>query len=73
MLLKKTWAIVEFYHGEAMIEASLNNETKTYYLTHSTNDKNVTFTNEPIKDALDRCKCVKAALDYINNELFKIN
>lgn len=67
---KKTWLTVIFKHGKAKIEASFNYDTKTYYLSHGSNDKNVTFTNEDkdINISIDRAKCVMAALKFIREE-----
>jgi hypothetical protein len=74
MKVIKTWATVEFFEGEAYIEASLNYKTKAFYLNHGNNDRNVTFRSDAddnkIKTCIDRAKCVTAALKYINQELF---
>jgi hypothetical protein len=72
MTTEKTWLIINFYHGNAMIEASLNYKTKDYYLTHGSNDRNVTFGNngDDIQSSIDRAKCVTAALKFIKEELF---
>lgn len=72
MKMQKTWATVTFAEGDAYIEISMNYETKTYYLSHGSNDRNVTFDTddgESIKTHFDRAKCVVAALNYIQSEL----
>lgn len=71
MRKQKTWLTVDFYEGVAHIELTINYRTKTYSLTHSNNDNNVTF-NGNIKDFklhTDRLKCINAALQFANNEL----
>lgn len=72
MTTKKTWLTIHFYQGEAHIEAELNYDTKQYSLSHSNNDRNVTFgkNGEDIGVAMDRVKCVTAALKFIKSELF---
>jgi len=73
--MKKTWLTVQFSEGGSYIEASLNYETRVFYLSHGSNDKNVTFNSEgknainEMKWALDRAKCVSAALALIKKEL----
>lgn len=72
MKIKKTWLTVHFSEGKAYIEATLNYETKSYTLTHGSNDNNVTFTNdgkETMAVHFDRLKCVTAALKFIQSEL----
>jgi hypothetical protein len=72
MKSQKTWLTINFYEGEADIEATLNYETKSYVLTHLHNDNNVTFKSEEdasITVSLDRAKCVMAALKFIKTEL----
>lgn len=69
MTFHKTWATVFFTQGEVEIEATFNYETKGFSLTHSDNDLNVTFKDENIDIAIDRAKCVMAALKYIKSKL----
>jgi hypothetical protein len=72
MTQEKTWLIVNFSHGNSMIEATLNYKTKDYSLTHGSNDQNVTFgrNGDDIQSSIDRAKCVTAALKFIKEELF---
>jgi hypothetical protein len=72
MNTQKTWLTIHFYQGDAEIEATLNYKTKGFTLSHSSNDHSVTFGNDgdSIKDAIDRAKCVNAALKFIKQELF---
>ena len=66
MTTQKTWLTVNFYHGNAYIEVTLNYKERSFSLTHDTNDNNVTVT---MKDAIDRSICVNAALKFIKQEL----
>ena len=71
MKINKTWLSVHFVEGKSTIELTLNYQTKTYSMTHGTNDCNVTF-NGGINDIhvhSDRIKCVNAALLFIKKEL----
>jgi len=72
MKMQFTWLNVNFYEGYAMVEAAINYETKSYSLTHGSNDGSCTFSNEDenIKKSIDRAKCVMAALKFIQQELF---
>jgi hypothetical protein len=70
MRIQKTWLTVNFCHGDAYIEATLNYDTLNYSLTHGHNDRNVTFSDEDIQLSIDRAKCVTAALKFIKQELF---
>lgn len=72
MTQEKTWLTINFFQGDATIEATLNYRTKDYTLTHGHNDQNVTFgrNGDTIKDSIDRAKCVMAALKFIKQELF---
>lgn len=71
MTIQKTWLTIKFMQGSAYVEASFNYETGKYYLLHGSNDRNVTFGNdgEDIGVAIDRAKCVMAALKFIDKEL----
>jgi len=71
MKSQKTWHTIHFYTGDAEVEATLNYKTKKFSLTHSNNDENVTFgkDGESISIALQRARCVMAALQYIKKEL----
>ena len=71
MKSQKTWHTIHFYTGDAEVEATLNYKTKKFSLTHSNNDENVTFgkDGESISTALQRARCVMAALQYIKKEL----
>lgn len=71
MKTQKTWLTVNFYHGNAYIEVTLNYKERSFSLTHDTNDNNVTFNSNTVtmKDAIDRSICVNAALKFIKQEL----
>lgn len=69
MTIQHTWSTVIFREKEAYIEATLNYEKQSFSLSHGNNDQNVTF-DDDIDIALDRAKCVTAALKYIKAELF---
>lgn len=67
----KTWLTIYFCEDDAIIEATMNYETKQYYLSHGNNDRSVTFGNdkEDIKTSINRVKCAMSALKYIKQEL----
>ena len=71
MTTQKTWLTINFYQGDVYIESTLNYEKQSFSLTHGNNDNNVKFNSDTdsIKDALDRAKCVSAALKFIKQEL----
>jgi len=75
MKIKKTWATVHFIEGDIEIEATLNYETKSFYLSHGCNDRNVTYKSDGKNSRVDldaaivRNKCVSSALIYIKKEL----
>lgn len=72
--VSKKWNTIVVTLNEAVIEADFNHETKKYYMSHGSNDMNVTFNADPgtaetIAKHIDRAKCVIAALEYIKKEL----
>ena len=71
MKMQKTWLTVHFYEGNATIELTINYQTKSYTMTHGSNDQNVTFNGhiESIQVNKDRLKCVASALKFIEQEL----
>jgi hypothetical protein len=72
---QKTWLTIHFESKLAHIEVTINYKTRSFVLTHGSNDQNVTFTSEgknAINDMMaaeERAKCVNAALLFIKKEL----
>lgn len=71
MRSQKTWLTIHFTEGDVEVEATLNYATKSFNLSHGSNDMNVTFNSEEdsMNNCLARAKCVTAALNYIKQEL----
>ena len=73
MKIEKTWLTVQFTHGKAGIELTLNYKDKSYSMTHGNNDENVLFTSKAddndIQKSFDRVMCVTSALKFAKSEL----
>jgi hypothetical protein len=72
--ITKKWSTIHVWLNDACINADFNHDTKKYYMSHGSNDSNVTFNSDPgtsesIQLHLDRAQCVITALNYIKTEL----
>jgi hypothetical protein len=68
---QKTWLEVRFTEGEVSVQLAINYEKKTFYISHGSNNQNVTFKGNEgdLVEAYTRHQLVGAALDYANKQL----
>ena len=65
------WVCTKVVLNDSVIEMDMNYETRQYYMSSGTEDRNVSFKSDDggsIDKHLDRAKCVIAALEYIKKE-----
>ena len=68
--IKKTWETIYFETKNASIELTLNHDEKTFDLSTKYED-NVSFKDDTIESAMEKLKCIEAALNYVEQNLNK--